>query len=134
MKERGKREPGKQWKKKIGTHSARSFEGKEPPPYTITYFLFCSKSVFPTIFLSFLSPFLFPDMFTLFSTTTTIPSTSIYPFIREELHHVSTYVRTHALKKKASSSFLTPTECKDCLLYTSPSPRDRQKSRMPSSA
>ena len=25
-------------------------------------------------------------------------------------------------------------ECKVCLLYTSPSPRDRQKSRMPSSA
>ena len=25
-------------------------------------------------------------------------------------------------------------ECIDCLLYTSPSPRDRQKSRMPSSA
>ena len=25
-------------------------------------------------------------------------------------------------------------EVKDCLLYTSPSPRDRQKSRMPSSA
>ena len=24
--------------------------------------------------------------------------------------------------------------CKTCLLYTSPSPRDRQKSRMPSSA
>ena len=24
--------------------------------------------------------------------------------------------------------------CTDCLLYTSPSPRDRQKSRMPSSA
>ena len=24
--------------------------------------------------------------------------------------------------------------CNDCLLYTSPSPRDRQKSRMPSSA
>ena len=24
--------------------------------------------------------------------------------------------------------------CYDCLLYTSPSPRDRQKSRMPSSA
>ena len=27
-----------------------------------------------------------------------------------------------------------PGESKDCLLYTSPSPRDRQKSRMPSSA
>ena len=26
------------------------------------------------------------------------------------------------------------TQNKDCLLYTSPSPRDRQKSRMPSSA
>ena len=26
------------------------------------------------------------------------------------------------------------TQGKDCLLYTSPSPRDRQKSRMPSSA
>ena len=26
------------------------------------------------------------------------------------------------------------TEVNDCLLYTSPSPRDRQKSRMPSSA
>ena len=25
-------------------------------------------------------------------------------------------------------------QCKPCLLYTSPSPRDRQKSRMPSSA
>eukprot|EP01017_Pseudomicrothorax_dubius_P032205 TRINITY_DN4192_c0_g1_i2.p1 TRINITY_DN4192_c0_g1~~TRINITY_DN4192_c0_g1_i2.p1 ORF type:complete len:249 (+),score=59.90 TRINITY_DN4192_c0_g1_i2:51-797(+) len=29
---------------------------------------------------------------------------------------------------------VTGTELKDCLLYTSPSPRDRQKSRMPSSA
>ena len=27
-----------------------------------------------------------------------------------------------------------PLLAKDCLLYTSPSPRDRQKSRMPSSA
>ena len=29
---------------------------------------------------------------------------------------------------------LTSTQAEDCLLYTSPSPRDRQKSRMPSSA
>ena len=28
----------------------------------------------------------------------------------------------------------TVMECRNCLLYTSPSPRDRQKSRMPSSA
>ena len=30
--------------------------------------------------------------------------------------------------------FVTPEELETCLLYTSPSPRDRQKSRMPSSA
>ena len=30
--------------------------------------------------------------------------------------------------------FNTPDHIKACLLYTSPSPRDRQKSRMPSSA
>ena len=29
---------------------------------------------------------------------------------------------------------VTPEVTPDCLLYTSPSPRDRQKSRMPSSA
>ena len=29
---------------------------------------------------------------------------------------------------------ITTDHCDDCLLYTSPSPRDRQKSRMPSSA
>ena len=29
---------------------------------------------------------------------------------------------------------VSATWVKDCLLYTSPSPRDRQKSRMPSSA
>ena len=31
-------------------------------------------------------------------------------------------------------SYLAHTQGKNCLLYTSPSPRDRQKSRMPSSA
>ena len=34
--------------------------------------------------------------------------------------------------KDAKTHFLTDNIC--CLLYTSPSPRDRQKSRMPSSA
>ena len=29
---------------------------------------------------------------------------------------------------------IKPDECIDCLLYTSPSPRDSRKSRMPSSA
>ena len=34
----------------------------------------------------------------------------------------------------SSSSSLKRNNARDCLLYTSPSPRDRQKSRMPSSA
>ena len=34
----------------------------------------------------------------------------------------------------AEAVFLSTTLTKHCLLYTSPSPRDRQKSRMPSSA
>ena len=33
-----------------------------------------------------------------------------------------------------SGTMYVSDETKDCLLYTSPSPRDRQKSRMPSSA
>ena len=36
-------------------------------------------------------------------------------------------LRTTGFKKQTASF-------QDCLLYTSPSPRDRQKSRMPSSA
>ena len=35
---------------------------------------------------------------------------------------------------KAIENFPTEKMTKPCLLYTSPSPRDRQKSRMPSSA
>ena len=35
---------------------------------------------------------------------------------------------------QTSAAFLWLEESKNCLLYTSPSPRDRQKSRMPSSA
>ena len=33
-----------------------------------------------------------------------------------------------------SVELMLKVECNNCLLYTSPSPRDRQKSRMPSSA
>ena len=35
---------------------------------------------------------------------------------------------------KSKDNFITAAYKKGCLLYTSPSPRDRQKSRMPSSA
>ena len=37
-------------------------------------------------------------------------------------------------EEKAISAAKRLIDTKDCLLYTSPSPRDRQKSRMPSSA
>src|SRR5678809_1604864 len=41
----------------------------------------------------------------------------------------SGFLGNYALLKEGQRSMV-----KDCLLYTSPSPRDRQKSRMPSSA
>ena len=40
----------------------------------------------------------------------------------------SNFIEAIALMRAA------PSDYRDCLLYTSPSPRDRQKSRMPSSA
>ena len=40
----------------------------------------------------------------------------------------------HYQIKLFSRDEVEPTFFDDCLLYTSPSPRDRQKSRMPSSA
>ena len=39
-----------------------------------------------------------------------------------------------ALKKQIAQYVATIAKACTCLLYTSPSPRDRQKSRMPSSA
>ena len=38
------------------------------------------------------------------------------------------------LIKSANQQIIVPIEYKDCLLYTSPSPRDKRQSRMPSSA
>ena len=44
-----------------------------------------------------------------------------------DLHQSLTYI-------DKAYAFVKETVAKGCLLYTSPSPRDRQKSRMPSSA
>ena len=50
------------------------------------------------------------------------------------------WLSPEALQEVADALDLTPGYCQavasfyDCLLYTSPSPRDRQRSRMPSSA
>ena len=52
-----------------------------------------------------------------------LPDHPNHPKGRNPYAHVAICV-----KSKFNASY------KDCLLYTSPSPRDRQKSRMPSSA
>ena len=49
------------------------------------------------------------------------------------------YAKLGANNKVIAVHVVADTDCQnadgiDCLLYTSPSPRDRQKSRMPSSA
>ena len=41
---------------------------------------------------------------------------------------------THTVDITATSAYITGTRVYDCLLYTSPSPRDLDLSRMPSSA
>ena len=52
------------------------------------------------------------------------------------LHKMPKYIRTVCLEffGKVSDAVPTIVEIKDCLLYTSPSPRDATLSRMPSSA
>ena len=62
---------------------------------------------------------------------------------RKLIEHKMSLVPTNQigayLRKMAIDGYIIYTDTKDiqamnCLLYTSPSPRDRQKSRMPSSA
>ena len=55
----------------------------------------------------------------------------------EELEHAFKFndaVLRHLIIKATKAEVEPSIMMKDCLLYTSPSPRDRQKSRMPSSA
>ena len=75
------------------------------------------------------------------------PATSLYakPLARKQSSHVPAIVDDDtflaAMSKSAGDKVVAIKfyagwcrACKTCLLYTSPSPRDRQKSRMPSSA
>ena len=58
--------------------------------------------------------------------------------IQREVVSMAELIPSHVQKVFAGvyheSRTITPTQLVVCLLYTSPSPRDRQKSRMPSSA
>ena len=47
---------------------------------------------------------------------------------------VPVYEKKQGLSKATRSLLQTSLRCRTCLLYTSPSPRDRTRSRMPSSA
>ena len=48
--------------------------------------------------------------------------------------HDRVLVRRVESDEKTSGGLIIPESAKDCLLYTSPSPRDMRRSRMPSSA
>ena len=55
--------------------------------------------------------------------------------LRKELKSYFSDLMTPEIRAEVKSAdFAENKPYKDCLLYTSPSPRDRQKSRMPSSA
>ena len=58
-----------------------------------------------------------------------------YDYLGSGTNHLSCELKEEELQEK-SDKIMEQLEIdfKDCLLYTSPSPRDRQKSRMPSSA
>ena len=53
-----------------------------------------------------------------------------YNYVRNSLNSFLNSSRNQAVQQYEYTSTVN----KSCLLYTSPSPRDRQKSRMPSSA
>ena len=49
-------------------------------------------------------------------------------------HILNNQIKAQANKWDAEAHFLEFEQALDCLLYTSPSPRDKRQSRMPSSA
>ena len=58
------------------------------------------------------------------------PDHSSHQFINDSVCLIHTRLSIIDLNDRSNQPF----QSNDCLLYTSPSPRDRQKSRMPSSA
>ena len=63
-------------------------------------------------------------------------SKGIYAFLGLNGAGKTTFINllTDNISRTDGEILYNGTEIKNCLLYTSPSPRDRQKSRMPSSA
>ena len=50
------------------------------------------------------------------------------------VYETNSYIWIRRFESESDRKRLTELQYENCLLYTSPSPRDRQKSRMPSSA
>ena len=55
-------------------------------------------------------------------------------YLAEKLEQVKLFIETKGQQGIGRLLICEPAQYGNCLLYTSPSPRDRQKSRMPSSA
>ena len=62
------------------------------------------------------------------------PNTKIYWVFQDQLLRSATSIGANLYEAKSASSKKDFMRYYDCLLYTSPSPRDRTRSRMPSSA
>ena len=60
----------------------------------------------------------------------------IRPFVSKQVRKgkISFGLSSYGYDARVSNEFKIFTNVNSCLLYTSPSPRDREKSRMPSSA
>ena len=56
-----------------------------------------------------------------------------YYFSKNELEHIEIFYQIDGFASEAERTFYQ-NQYRDCLLYTSPSPRDKRQSRMPSSA
>ena len=72
---------------------------------------------------------LIADRFSKIGATPELEKANVYQLLGD----IETYMKRRS-PRKVTFDFPDPNQVQDCLLYTSPSPRDRQKSRMPSSA
>ena len=79
------------------------------------------------------------EMSTQFENSKAVMVTHYQGLTMTQLDELRAQMRAHGIifkitKNRITKLALEKTKCKDCLLYTSPSPRDKRQSRMPSSA
>ena len=101
---------------------AASAEPTAPPPPAWTPAALAEEQVFPVMEAAF-----HRALGTHFAVLEVSPSSMAPPAVWEQQE-------TEALEEAEEGGTAVEVGVDTCLLYTSPSPRDRQKSRMPSSA